>query len=143
MKKKLQTGFNTTTANIWLFILRILVSAFMLTHGLPKLYRLFEEGDIKFGDPIGLGPAASLILAVFAEFFCSILVGLGLFTRLATIPLAATMMVAAFISHGSDPFSRKELALLYLLMYVTLLIFGGGKYSIDYFLFNKTSKYIQ
>ncbi|MCB1121223.1 MAG: DoxX family protein [Verrucomicrobiae bacterium] len=132
MKKLLFSNqFNTPLADIWLVLLRVFSAAFMLTHGYPKLTRLFAEGEIQFGDPIGIGPAASLTLAVFAEFFCSILVGLGLFTRLAAIPLMITMSVAAFIAHGADPFGRKEMALLYLLLFTTLLVFGAGKYSLD------------
>jgi len=139
MKKMLQTGINPSITNIWLLMLRILVAAFMLNHGFPKLLTLFESSEIKFGDPIGLGPVISLSLAVFAEFFCSILVGIGLFTRFATIPLMITMMVASFIVHSSDPFGRKELALLYLIIYITLLVFGSGKYSLDYLIFNRKS----
>jgi putative oxidoreductase len=130
-KRILSNSINSTLANTWLLILRLSAGGFMLTHGYPKLTRLFESGEIKFGDPLGIGPAASLVLAVFAEFICSILVGLGLFTRLATVPLIITMLVAAFIAHGEDPFSKKELALMYILVYVTLLVFGGGKYSMD------------
>jgi putative oxidoreductase len=103
----------------------------MITHGLPKLTKLLDEGDIQFGDPLGIGAALSLVLVVFAEFFCSILIGIGLGTRLATIPLMITMAVAAFISHAPDPFRRKEMALLYLLIYILLLIVGSGKYSVD------------
>lgn len=130
-KRILSYGIDATLANTWLLILRLSAGGFMLTHGYPKLLRLFDSGEIKFGDPIGIGPVASLVLTVFAEFFCSILVGLGLFTRLATVPLIITMLVAAFIAHGEDPFSRKELALMYVLVYVTLLVFGGGKYTVD------------
>ncbi len=132
IKRKVSSGFYAALGNIWLLLLRLSVGGFMLTHGYPKLTRLFEGGDIKFGDPIGVGPGLSLTLAVFAEFLCSILVGLGLFTRLATVPLIVTMSVAAFIAHGADPFGRKELALMYLLVYITLIVFGGGKYSLDH-----------
>jgi putative oxidoreductase len=109
----------------------------MITHGWPKFLKLLEGGEIQFGDPIGLGPAFSLVLAVFAEFFCSILIGIGLGTRLASIPLMITMFVAAFISHGEDPFRRKETALLYLLFYLVLLIIGSRKYSVDYLITRK------
>lgn len=102
----------------------------MLTHGFPKLQRLLA-GEMQFGDPLGLGPEISLVLAVFAEFFCSILIVLGLGTRLAVIPSIVTMAVAAFIAHGADPFGRKELALLYLVGYVVLLLSGSGKFSVD------------
>lgn len=102
----------------------------MLTHGYPKLQRLFA-GEMQFGDPLGLGPEVSLVLAVFAEFFCSILVMLGFGTRLAVVPLIVTMAVAAFMVHGADPFGRKEMALLYLVGYVVLLLTGSGKISVD------------
>jgi len=120
-----------------LLIVRIAVAAFMLTHGYPKLMKLLAGGEIQFADPFGLGMYFSLVLAVFAEFFCSILVGLGIGTRLAAIPLIITMSVAAFIAHGSDPFGRKELALLYLVVYVFLLFTGSGKFSVDYFISKK------
>ncbi len=110
----------------------------MISHGWPKLNKLLAGGEIQFGDPLGLGPILSLILVVFAEFFCSIFIGIGLGTRLAAIPLAFTMFVAAFISHGGDPFRQKEMALLYILIYLTLLVVGSRKYSIDYLLADNT-----
>lgn len=89
------------------------------------------NGDMQFGDPLGVGAEVSLVLAVFAEAICSILIILGLGTRLATVPLIITMATAAFIVHASDPFGRQELPILYILAFVTLLITGPGKYSID------------
>ena len=138
MKKLSNTTLNPTFINIALLILRLAVAGFMLTHGYPKLTKLLAGGEIKFSDPIGVGPTISLVLVVLAEFLCSILVGLGVFTRLSTIPLIVAMSVAAFIAHGPDPFGRKELALMYLLIYVFLLITGGGKYSVDHFISKKS-----
>ncbi|WP_297085925.1 DoxX family protein [uncultured Draconibacterium sp.] len=129
-KKLFQTKLNNTRVDLSLLILRLASGGFMLTHGWPKLQRLLA-GEMKFGDPLGLGPELSLILAVFAEVFCAILVVLGLGTRLAVIPLIVTMAVAAFITHGADSFARKELALFYLVSYVILLLMGSGKISVD------------
>lgn len=134
MKRLLHTGTREEALNILVLLLRISIAGFMLTHGWPKFSKLLEGGEIQFGDPLGLGPALSLILVVFAEFFCSILLAVGLGTRLASIPLIFTMFVAAFISHGPDPFGRKETALLYLLVYLSLLVVGSRKYSVDYLL---------
>ncbi|MDB4584865.1 DoxX family protein [Draconibacterium sp.] len=136
MRKLFKTRINSTSVNFGLLILRLSAGGFMLTHGYPKLQRLLS-GELRFGDPLGLGPEVSLVLAVFAEFLCSILVMLGLGTRLATLPLIVTMSVAAFISHGSDPFARKELALMYLVSFVVLLLNGGGKYSVDHLMQKK------
>lgn len=103
----------------------------MLTHGYPKLEKLLAGGEIQFFDFMGIGAAASLALAVFAEVICSVLLALGLGTRLASIALAITMGVAAFLRHAEDPFAKKEQALLYLLIFLTLLVFGPGRYSLD------------
>jgi putative oxidoreductase len=140
MRKLFYPGLNEKNINIALLILRLVVAGFMLTHGIPKLGRLFSGEEIQFGDPIGIGPEASLILTVFAEFLCSVLIGIGLGTRLAAIPLIITMAVAAFIAHGADPFGRQELALFYMVVYVVILLTGGGKFSLDYFLFRKNKK---
>ena len=76
---------------IGLLILRVCLGCMMLFgHGWGKLLNFSEYAE-KFPDPIGLGVTVSLILAIFAEFVCSILVVLGLATRLAVIPLIDTV----------------------------------------------------
>lgn len=114
----------------WLLVLRIAVVGTMLTHGIPKLQSILA-GNWEFGDPLGLGAELSLALTVFAEVGCSLLLLIGLFTRFATIPLLFTMLVAFFIVHGADEFGKKELPLLYALIYTTLFFTGPGKYSVD------------
>lgn len=109
----------------------------MLTHGIPKIGRLIGEGPVKFADPFGLGPEISLMMAIFAEVVCAILIIIGLKTRLATIPLMITMLVAAFYAHWDDPFGDKELSLVYFTAYLGILILGSGKYAIDGF-FNRS-----
>lgn len=132
MRRIFHTNTHAEYLNILVLILRITLAAFMITHGAPKLSKLMAGGEVQFGDPLGLGPGLSLALVVFAEFFCSLLIGIGLGTRLAAIPLMITMLVAAFISHGLDPFREKEMALLYFLFYLALLVIGSRKYSFDY-----------
>ncbi|NUN09755.1 MAG: DoxX family protein [Ignavibacteriaceae bacterium] len=102
-------------------------------HGLPKLQRILAGGELKFPDPIGLGTTASLYLAMLTELGASLLVMLGLFTRINSLFLAFTMFVAGFIQHASDPFKQKELALLYLTIYIMLIFTGPGKYSFSNF----------
>ena len=137
MRRLFHTGTREEYLNILVLLLRISIAAFMITHGWPKLSKLLAGGEIQFGNPIGLGPTLSLILVVFSEFICSILIGIGLGTRLASIPLMITMFVAAFITHGPDPFGKKEMALLYLLFYLALFVIGSRKYSIDYLLLKR------
>jgi putative oxidoreductase len=131
MKRIFATAVPLPALHVGLLILRIGVSALMLTHGIPKLTKLLA-GNFEFGDPIGLGSGISLVLAVGAEVGCSLLVLIGAGTRLAVIPLMFTMLVAAVIVHADDPFGRKELPLLYLLIYTLLSLAGSGKYSVDH-----------
>ncbi len=116
--------------NLSQLILRLAAGGMMLTHGYPKFLRLLD-GNFAFGDPIGLGPEVSLVLTVFAEFICSILVVLGFYTRLTTIPIIFTMLVAVFLVHGSDPFSKQELGLMYAAMFTAIGLLGPGKFSVD------------
>lgn len=134
----MSTIFNTeykgTQVDLVLLILRVGVGVMMLVHGFPKLQMLLAGGEIQFPGVMGMGPAVSLALAVFAEFLCSIFLILGLATRLAAIPLIVTMLIAVFVIHANDPFANQELGLHYLLTYISLLILGGGKFSVDAFL---------
>lgn len=132
MNKLLLKTLPLANVNAALLLLRVGVSLMMLTHGYPKLMRFFADEPISFTSILGLSAAVSLALAVFAEFVCSLFIILGVGTRLASIPLVVTMAVAAFHAHAGDPFSRKEKALLFLLIYLVLLFTGGGKFSIDH-----------
>ena len=117
--------------DLGLLFLRLASGGMMAySHGWGKLQKMLG-GDMSCADPIGMGEEASLVLTVFAEFVCGILVALGLFTRAALIPLIITMVVAVFIIHAEDPFSKQEFGLLYLVPYLTLFLAGPGKLSFD------------
>lgn len=129
--KFLSTNSNPKNIHFVLLLARLFIGALMLVHGIPKLEKLLSGAPIQFADPIGIGVTASLILAVFAEVFCSLLIMLGLLTRFACVPLIITMLVAIFQVHFNDSFSKQELAIHYLLVYFILFIAGSGKYSLD------------
>ncbi len=135
LKKLLHTGNYKANIDLSLLVFRAGLGMMMLTHGYPKFQRVLN-GEFSFGDPLGLGVEASLILTVLAEFICSILLILGLTTRYALVPLIITMAVAAFIVHGDDPFGTQEKSALYLLCFSVLMIAGPGKHSLDKRLFN-------
>lgn len=140
MKNTYSTILNLPQVDIGLLIFRLGISGLMLTHGYPKLVRFFGSEEIAFADPLGLGQVATFTFAVFAEFVCSILIILGLGTRLAVIPLIATMAIAALVVHASDGFGRQELPLLYLFGYILLFFTGSGKYSLDWSLLHSRKK---
>lgn len=123
--------------SIGLLLLRVFLGFFMLfAHGWGKLMK-FGVLSSKFPDPLGVGSALSLSLAIFAEVFCSLLLIVGLLTRVASVPLLMTMLVAAFVVHGGDPWKKKEFALLYAVPCLTLLFTGAGRYSVDAWLSRK------
>jgi putative oxidoreductase len=101
----------------------------LLGHGWPKLAE-FSERSSTFADPLGVGPFWSLVLVLFAEVACAALVALGLFTRLAAIPAAFTMAVVVFVVQHGAVFGKAELAALYGLGFVVLIIGGGGNLSL-------------
>lgn len=134
MKKILSVNNTATTTDLALLIARVGIAALMLTHGIPKLLMLLSGGPVQFPSVMGMSAELSLSLAVFAEVFCSLFILTGFATRLATIPVIVTMLVAVLLIHSADPVSVKEPALHYLLVNAVLLFAGSGKYSIDYLL---------
>ncbi len=118
-----------TAINITALILR-LTSALMITHGWKKLESFSAKVDA-FPDPLHVGHTASLSLTIFAEFFCSILIVAGFFTRFATLPLIICMLVIIFIIDKGQPYMESESAIFYCLLYFAILVIGSGKYSLD------------
>ena len=116
--------------NIGLAFLRIASSALLLTHGIPKFQKLLS-GNFEFADPIGIGAAPSLFLMVLAEFLCPILIIVGFKTRWAAVPPAIGMAVAALFFHSEDPFGAKEKPLLFMVIFVSIILLGPGKFSLD------------
>ncbi len=121
-----------------LLLLRVGIGCLLLVHGIAKVQG-FSEMSAAFPDPIGLGSKLSLIMAIGAEVGCSLLLIVGVASRLAAIPLAITMLVALFIVHSEDPWKVKELAAVYLLVFVTLLLTGPGCFSLDHLWRTKSS----
>ena len=81
-------------------------------------------------------PTLNAYLATGTEMAAVFLLPLGLGTRIISIPLIITMVVAIVTVHLNNGFSAGdngfEIPLYYMLMLFTLLINGSGKFSIDY-----------
>ena len=146
-KKEFETGIWSKVNDNRVIIVRLIVGLIFLSEGIQKY--LFPEFlgtgrffKIGFSDP----SFWSYFTATF-EIICGFLVLVGLFTRIASIPLLI-IMVTAFITtkwvilmnKGFWNFAheyRTDFALTLLLVY--LLIHGGGKWSADY-KFTKSQK---
>ena len=124
-------------ADVGLLLLRLGPGCIMAkVHGWGKVMH-FSEYSADFYNFLGLGSAFSLGLVVFAELVCSILIVLGFFTRLATIPLIIAMMVIVFDVNAGKEIFKFETPLLFMMIFVVLMITGAGKYSLDYKFFSK------
>ena len=134
MKRLFSIRTSDSALSIATLLLRVGAGALMLVnHGLDKLMH-FAEKSGRFADPFGIGSTTSLSLTVFAEFFCAAFIILGLFTRLAAVPLVIAMSVALFYAHKGQFFGDGESAALYLTAFLAILLLGPGKASLDRFI---------
>ena len=131
---------NTKKLNsLSVLILRIGISFSMIyLHRYPRLKNFSVIRDT-FADPLGIGSPTSLALVVFAEFFCSIFIIIGLLTRWSCVPLIITMCVATWIINGGKEFIYQEKSIIYLVSYISLFVSGAGYYSLDYLLSRKNT----
>ena len=127
---------NTTKTSLLLLVVRIIFGVLLMNHGIQK-WSNFQELSTAFPDPLGLGSPISLGLAIFGELVCSMAFIIGFLYRLAMIPMIFTMIVAFFIVHANDAFAVKELAFIYLIVFIIMYIAGPGKFSIDHIIGNE------
>lgn len=134
VRKIIQTDSATSTV-----IIRLMVGAVFLSEGIQKFLLADKLGAGRFAkiglpNPDFLGPFVGSF-----EILCGLFVLIGLFTRLAAIPLLTIMLVAiattkaqlladnGFWSMLHD--SRTDWSML--LGNIFLIIRGGGKWSVD------------
>jgi putative oxidoreductase len=142
LKKLFAPGNDSLNASFGLLLLRVWVGLTMLlAHGIDKLTH-FKDMTSAVVDPFGIGKPASMALLVFAEVFASAMLVAGLMTRFAAFVLAIAMSVAFWVAHKGALKGEHggELAFLYLATYVTLLITGPGRCSVDRYIFASNPK---
>lgn len=121
----------------WLppLLARLVVGAVFMESGWGKLHNL-EKVTAYF---TGLGipaPGAQALLVANTEFFCGLLLIVGLLTRYAAVPLICTMVVALITAkkdeiHGvTDLFGISEF--LYIPLLLWLIVSGAGSVSLDF-----------
>lgn len=130
---------NTTKTSLLLLAVRIIFGVLLMNHGIQK-WSNFQELSAVFPDPLGLGSPISLGLAIFGELVCSMAFIVGFLYRLAMISMVFTMIVAFFIVHANDAFAVKELAFIYLIVFIIMYIAGPGKFSIDHIIGNEMAR---
>lgn len=127
-------------SNYWYSLLllfaRIIFGGMFLMHGLQKLSNFKALSD-SFPGMMGMGSTYSLSLAIFAEVLCTLAFITGFLYRISMLPMIITMIMAVFVAHANDPFAVKEVALLYLVIFIIMYITGPGAFAADYFFTRK------
>lgn len=101
------------------------------------------SGIIEWFDGMGIPmPTLNAYLAATTEMAAVILLPLGLATRIISIPLMFTMVIAIVTVHWGNGFNAGdngfEIPLYYMLMLFALLINGAGKISLDHLIKKRT-----
>lgn len=138
MKNKILSTRSLNT-DLGILLLRLVFGGLFIYIGYGKIEH-YQQYLPMFKDYTGLGVKTSYNLVIFAEFFCGILVAIGLFTRLAVIPILITMIVVVFIVLKDKGFVDQQLPFLYLILCLVIFVLGSGKYSADALLFKRRNK---
>jgi putative oxidoreductase len=133
-----------TNKDLGLTLLRVVLGVIFLAHGYQKLFVWGIGGVTGAFTQMGIpAPHLSAYLATFAELFGGMALLLGLFTRLAAIPVAITMVVAILEVHLRGGFYAPkgvEYPLTLLAANIVLVLAGGGVFAIDSLLFKGETK---
>lgn len=140
MKKLLLSG-NPLDINLGLLVIRIIIGLLMAFYGYEKLTHFNEMATSDFWTKqvsfLGTPSTISLGLTVFAELFCSLLLIVGLFTRVSLFFLMFCMawiflVVFPFsiVDKGDNGYQFND-AFVYFSIYLALFFTGAGKYSLD------------
>jgi putative oxidoreductase len=115
-----------TLLGIGLLFMRVSAALLLLqVHGLPKLLNWSTELQ-RIEDPFGLGASLTLGLAVFAEVLCPLLLILGVYARLACLPVLAVLAVAVVIVHPEWTLEQGQFAWLLIILFAGLALTGPG-----------------
>jgi putative oxidoreductase len=121
-----------------LLVMRVgLGISLFLKHGLEKLTG-YSHMVTHFPNPIGIGAHASLAYALLSDGICSVLVVLGLVTRWAALVIFVNLAVVFTLVHHMAFFSQGhvELVFAYIVGFLSILIAGPGRFSLDHLLMN-------
>ncbi|MCF5705557.1 DoxX family protein [Pseudomonas syringae] len=122
---------NERARDLGLLFLRISGGLFLLwVHGLPKLLDFTAQLQL-IEDPFHLGAHLTLILAIFAEVLCPLLIVAGLLARLACVPILFVLLVALLVVHPQWSVAEGQFGWLLLILFTTVLIAGPGRLAIS------------
>jgi putative oxidoreductase len=122
---------STPFFDISLLVFRILVSLeLIVAHGLKKIGIGVAQAE-QVPNPLHLPESLNSFFAISANLFFPVLVILGLFTRIAVLPILAVTLMGYFVVHWNDSLLAKDTPFIYSVVYLFILVMGPGRYSAD------------
>jgi putative oxidoreductase len=117
--------------DLGLLFLRVSASLFLLwVHGLPKLLNYSAQLQV-IEDPFHLGANLTLMLAIFAEVLCPLLIIVGLLVRMACLPILSVLLVAMVVVHPQWSIEEGQFGWLLLILFTSIFIAGPGRLALN------------
>ncbi|KAE9651235.1 DoxX family protein [Pseudomonas fluorescens] len=114
--------------DLGLLFLRASGALFLLwVHGVPKVLNYNEQLQL-IEDPFHLGAHVTLLLAIFAEVLCPVLIVAGVWVRLACLPILAVLLIAMVVVHPQWTVFEGQFGWLLLIIFTSVLIAGPGRF---------------
>lgn len=122
-------------SDLGLLVIRVALGLVFVAHGLQKMFAFGHAGVAGMLGQLGIpAPEVSAVLIIAAELGGGLALLNGAFTRVAAAVLAFSMLVAigtVHLSHGFFAPAGVEYPLTLLLASLSLVITGGGAFSLD------------
>lgn len=125
------SGWDERARDLGLLFLRVSGAMFLLwVHGLPKLLDYTAQLQL-IEDPFHLGANLTLILAIFAEVLCPLLIIAWVLVRLACLPILFVLLVALLIVHPQWSLFEGQFGWLLLILFTSIFIAGPGRLALN------------
>lgn len=114
-----------------LLFLRLSGSLLLLwVHGLPKLLNYSAQLHV-IEDPFHMGANVTLMLAIFAEVLCPLLIIAGVLVRLACLPILSVLLIALLVVHPQWSLEEGQFGWLLLILFTSIFIAGPGRLALN------------
>ena len=129
----MQSNADSKLYHFALLIFRVAVSLeLMIAHGLKKIGIGGAMAET-IPNPLGLPEILNQGFAIGANLIMPLFIILGLFTRIASLPILAVTATGYFIVHFNDPILVKDIPFMYTVSFLFIALAGAGNYSLDHY----------
>ena len=138
MKDSLQRVLRSQGCEMAILFLRVFIGGVMLLHMIGKLQD-YDNYVLNLQSIVGLNHATSFALSILFEGLFAVMIIMGVGTRLAAALMAIVMIVSICeaLMQGTVTDAESKLEFIYIGIYITLVISGGGRYAISSMFLNR------